>query len=272
MLHIENDDFIKLTEFIKARYGLNLADRKVLVESRLSNYVLDCGFDSFADYLNLVYGDSTQREVANMINRLTTNHTYFMRESTHFSHMMETFLPIAEKQIKDKMLCIWSAGCSFGNEPYNIAMCLDDYFGMKRYQWDLKILATDISFNALKSASNGVYSEASLENIPEKWREKYFCRADFGDYRVVDDIRNNVVFKYHNLMEDISFKHAFHLIYCRNVMIYFNEETKSRLCKKFYAATEPGGYLYIGHAESAPADMMYLKESTAIYRKEGDLR
>ena len=213
MLHIENDDFIKLTEFIKARYGLNLADRKVLVESRLSNYVLDCGFDSFADYLNLVYGDSTQREVANMINRLTTNHTYFMRESTHFSHMMETFLPIAEKQIKDRMLCIWSAGCSFGNEPYNIAMCLDDYFGMKRYQWDMKILATDISF-----------------------------------------------------------KHAFHLIYCRNVMIYFNEETKSRLCKKLYAATEPGGYLYIGHAESAPAAMMYLKESTAIYRKEGDLR
>ena len=102
MLTIDNDDFIKLVKFIKDRYGINLAERKVLVESRLSNHVLDYGFDNFADYLNLVYNDSTQREVANMINRLTTNHTYFMRETAHFQHMMEIFLPYAEKNIKDK--------------------------------------------------------------------------------------------------------------------------------------------------------------------------
>ena len=272
MLTIENEDFYKLVDFIKERYGINLTDRKVLVESRLSNYVLDHGFDNFADYLNLVYNDSTQREVANMINRLTTNHTYFMRETAHFQHMMEIFLPWAEKNIKDRTLCIWSAGCSFGNEPYNIAMCLDEYFGLRKYRWDLRILATDISFNALKSASNGVYSASALENIPDKWREKYFCRADFGDYKVVDEIRNNVVFKYHNLMDDITFKRNFHLIFCRNVMIYFNEETKSKLCRKFYRATEPGGYLYIGHAESSPGDMPYRKIATAVYKKDGEPR
>lgn len=270
MLTIENEDFIKLVGFIKERYGLNLTDRKVLVESRLSNYVLDCGFDSFADYLNLVYNDSTQREVANMINRLTTNHTYFMRETAHYQHMMEVFLPWAEKNIKDKTLNIWSAGCSYGNEPYNIAMCLDEYFGLKRNKWDLKILATDISFNALKGAANGIFSASSIERMPDKWREKYFCRAQFGDYKVVDSIRNNVVFKYHNLMDDIHFKKKFHLIFCRNVMIYFNEETKSKVCRKFYDATETGGYLYIGHAESAPEDMPYKKIYTAVYRKTGD--
>ena len=88
LLEIANEDFVKLVKFIKDRYGLNLEDRKILVESRLSNYVLDCGFDNFSDYLRLVYNDSTQREVANMINRLTTNHTYFMRETAHFQHMM----------------------------------------------------------------------------------------------------------------------------------------------------------------------------------------
>jgi chemotaxis protein methyltransferase CheR len=151
-------------------------------------------------------------------------------------------------------------------------MCLDEYFGLRRHQWDLKILATDISFNALKSASNGVYPESALENIPDKWREKYFCKADLGDYKVVDEIRSNVAFKYHNLMEDISFKRNFHLIFCRNVMIYFNEETKSKLCRKFYNATELGGYLYIGHAESSPADMPYRKIANAVYKKDGERR
>ena len=104
LLEIANEDFVKLVKFIKDRYGLNLEDRKILVESRLSNYVLDCGFDNFSDYLRLVYNDSTQREVANMINRLTTNHTYFMRETAHFQHMMGIFLPYAEKNVKDKTL------------------------------------------------------------------------------------------------------------------------------------------------------------------------
>ncbi len=213
MLEIANEDFVKLVKFIKDRYGLNLEDRKILVESRLSNYVLDCGFDNFSDYLRLVYNDSTQREVANMINRLTTNHTYFMRETAHFQHMMGIFLPYAEKNVKDKTLSIWSAGCSYGNEPYNIAMCLDEYFGEQGKQWDLKILATDISYNALKSASNGVFSPAAIENVPDRWREKYFTHTQFGDYKVIDEIRSNVVFRYHNLMDDIVFKRKFHLIF-----------------------------------------------------------
>jgi chemotaxis protein methyltransferase CheR len=267
MLQISDKDFRQLVTFVKAKYGLNLADKKFLVESRLNNYILDCGFNDFSDYLSVVYIDTSGRELANLINKLTTNHTYFMREPEHFSHFMNTFLPRAEKSVTDRDLRIWSAGCSFGHEPYNLAMCLDEYFGISKNMWNLQILATDISFNALRSAAKGVYAEQALQNVPDKWIDKYFVKLNNGLYQVSSSIRRNVIFKYHNLMDDISFKKKFDLIACRNVMIYFDDATKSSLCKRFYNATEEGGTLYIGHAESAPEDIPYEKETTAIYRK-----
>ena len=261
-------DFMRLVNFVKAGYGIDLDGKQFIVQSRLANYVADCGFKNFTEYLEAVFDDNSGREVANLINRLTTNHTYFMRESEHFDHFREVFLPQAEKAIKDHDLRIWSAGCSFGNEPYNLAMCLDEYFGFKKQNWDLKILATDISFNALRSAARGVYTKNALDNLPEEWRRRYFDETSHGLYQVKDRIRNNVVFKYHNLMEEINFKKKFDLILCRNVMIYFDDKTKSQLCRRFYNATEDGGYLYIGHAESAPDDMPYVKTQPAVYRKE----
>ena len=264
---INTQDFLRLMHFVKSSYGIDLEGKQFIVESRLANYLADSGFKDFSEYLDAVFDDSSGREVANLINRLTTNHTYFMRESEHFDHFREVFLPQAEKAVKDHDLRIWSAGCSFGNEPYNLAMCLDEYFGFGKVNWDLKILATDISFNALRQAQRGVYTEKALENISEEWRKRYFDKTSHGLYQVKDRIRNNVIFKYHNLMEEIAFKKRFDLILCRNVMIYFDDRTKSELCKRFYNATEEGGYLYIGHAETAPDDMPYVKERTAVYRK-----
>ena len=246
-LEISQSDFDELTAFIKEKYGLDLARKKSIVESRLSNYVLDCGFNSFSEYLSAVYSDETGRETANLINRLTTNHTYFMRETDHFQHFMEKFLPYAEKNVLDHDMRIWSAGCSFGNEPYNLAMCMDDYFGFDRRFWDLKILATDISLNALRSAKNGIYTSMSIKNIPEDWRKKYFHPySNTKDlWQVSDPIRQNVEFRYHNLMDDFTFKKKFDLIVCRNVMIYFDDDTKAEICRKFYDAMEEGGYFYM---------------------------
>ena len=261
-------DFLRLVNFVKSGYGIDLEGKQFIVQSRLANYVADCGFRNFSEYLEAVFDDTSGREVANLINRLTTNHTYFMRESEHFDHFREVFLPQAEKAITDHDLRVWSAGCSFGNEPYNLAMCLDEYFGFRQKDWDLKILATDISFNALRSAARGVYTEKALENLPDEWVSKYFEKSSHGLYQVKDRIRSNVVFKYHNLMEKINFKKKFDLVLCRNVMIYFDDITKSQLCKRFYDATEDGGYLYIGHAESAPLDMPYVKKQPAVYCKE----
>lgn len=267
MLQISDKDFVKLVSYIKTRYGIDLTDKKVLVQSRLTNYIMDNGYEGFSDYLNFLYADRTGHEMANVINRLTTNHTYFMREHGHFDHFMNVFLPNAEKSITSHDLRIWSAGCSFGNEPYNLAMCMDEYFGLRQYNWDLKILATDISFFALRTAARGIYNETAMEKVPENWRRKYFVKQSDGLYRVNNKIKNNVIFKYNNLMDNIEFKKKFNLIMCRNVMIYFDNDTKSELCKKFYRVTENGGYLYIGHAESAPDDMPYKRESPSIYRK-----
>lgn len=269
MQEISDADFMQLVGFIKKKFGIDLEGRKAMVQSRLSNYVDDCGFRDFSDYLSVVYSDTSGGEIANLINKLTTNFTYFMREPEHFKHFMNVFLPQAEQTCKDHDLRIWSAGCSFGNEPYNLAMCLDEYFGFRRTAWDLKILATDISLNALRAASKGIFTEASLENMPESWRAKYFVKMNNGLYQVCERIRSNVIFKYHNLMEPITFRKQFDLIMCRNVMIYFDDKTKSELCKRFYNATEDGGYLYIGVAECPPDDMPYIKEQPAVYRKSG---
>jgi chemotaxis protein methyltransferase CheR len=240
-----------------------------MVESRLYHYVIDRGFKSFSEYLETVFdenGECCGREMANIINRLTTNYTYFMRETDHYRHFTERFLPQAEKSVKDSELRIWSAGCSFGNEAYNIAMFTEEYFSGRENGWDRRILATDISENAILAAKSGMYGAASVKNLPAKWIEKYFDEKN-GIYTVNEKLRSQVVFKYHNLMEPIKFKKKFDLIVCRNVMIYFDKKTKAELIGRFFEATKPGGYLYIGHAESMPDGCPYKRESTAVYRK-----
>lgn len=264
---MEDSDFKRLAAYVKRKYGLNLDGRKAMIESRLYCYVIDRGFGSFSEYFRAVYDDTEGVEMANIINRLTTNYTYFMREQEHFNHFAESFLPEAEKRMTDGELCIWSAGCSFGNEAYNFAMSMDEYFGGRRGDIDKRILATDISQNALLAAKRGMFAEAAVKNLPERWIKKYFTERN-GVYTVSEEIRSQVVFKYHNLMEPITFKKKFDLIICRNVMIYFDAKTKSELIKRFYDATKPGGYLYVGHAETLPADSPYVREKAAVYRKK----
>lgn len=259
-------EFSRLAYYIKNKYGLNLEGKKSLVESRLYNYVLDRGFSSFSEYLTAALASEDDYEMANIINRLTTNYTYFLREQEHYDHFMHTFLPDAEKRIKGNELCIWSAGCSFGNEAYTFAACMEDYFEGKNNSWDKRILATDISQNALLTAKRGSYGEAVIKALPPEWKEKYFCESS-GIYTVNERLRSQVMFRYHNLMEPIAFKKKFDLIICRNVMIYFDRPTTADLIKRFYEATAEGGYLYIGHAESVPDGCPYVREQTAVYRK-----
>lgn len=266
-MQLNNEDFLRIAAIIKSKYGLNLNGKKFLVESRLTNYVLDCGFNSFSEYFHAVFNDRSGGEMANIINKLTTNYTYFMREADHFKHFTDVFLNNAKNNFEDKELRIWSAGCSFGNEPYSIVMCMDEFFGEEKAEWDSKILATDISLNALRMAKKGVFTEQALEHISPQWIDKYFTKRINGTYQVNEAIRNDVVFKYHNLMDEITFKKQFDLIVCRNVMIYFDEPTKEQLVKKFYNATKEGGYLYIGHAESFPKNTDYKYIQPAVYRK-----
>lgn len=263
---MSDGDFAMLAGFIKEKYGLDLRNRKSMVESRLYYYVIDRGFDSFSEYLSTVLNGDNSSETANIINRLTTNHTYFMREREHYEHFMRSFLPEMERTLKRPELCVWSAGCSFGNEAYSFAACMEEYFEGRNNGWDRRLLATDISKNALIAAKNGRYAEAAVSHFPKTWLLKYFTEKN-GLYTVKERLRSQVVFKYHNLMEPIGFRKKFDLIICRNVMIYFDGNTKSELIKRFYDATNDGGYLYIGHAESVPDGCPYKRECSAVYRK-----
>ena len=266
-MKIRDEDFNVLAELVKTQYGIDLTGKKYVIETRLTNYVLDCGYNDFSEYLQSVYADRSGIEMTNIISRLTTNYTYFRREDGHFKHFSEVFLKEAEKTVFDKDLRIWSAGCSYGNEPYELAMLLHNHFGRNELGWDFRILATDISFNALRMAKRGVFAEQAVDKLPTEWRNKYFNRQVNGTYQVTDEIRSSVVFKYHNLMDPITFKKRFDLIVCRNVRIYFDDKTRAELVERFYDATEPGGYLYIGHAECFPKNTRYIQVAPAVYKK-----
>ncbi len=261
-------DFKRLAFFVKKKYGLDLFGKKSMVESRLYHYVIDRGFSSFEDYFRTVYDSENSDEMPNIINRLTTNYTYFLREQEHFKHFMTKFLPQAQSEKGREELRIWSAGCSFGNEAYSFAACMEEFFSERKTTIaDRRILATDISRDALIAAKKGMYSKDAVKCLPEEWVEKYFTVTG-GFYTVNERLRSQVVFRCHNLMDRISFKKKFDLIICRNVMIYFDKKTKSDLIKRFYDATVDGGYLYIGHAEAMPEELPYVREAAAVYRKE----
>jgi len=206
-----------------------------------------------------------------LLNKLTTNHTYFLRENEHFEYMASHVLPYFEKNCKTKDLRIWSSACSSGQEPYTMAMTIAEYFGTRKVGWDTTILASDISMNALEKAKRAVYTAEEIKDVPEAWRKKYFIDLKNGSYQVCDAIRKEVVFKTINLMEPFKFAKPFDLIFCRNVMIYFDANTKDNLINKFYDITAKGGFLFIGHSEvinRETARYTYIKP--AVYQKRGD--
>ena len=268
MLKLTDDDFLRLVEFIKTNYGINLEKKRVLIEGRLTGIVSSSGFDNFTDYINYALSDSSGKETIRLVNKLTTNHTFFMREPEHFKFLESTVLPYIESSVKDRDARIWCAASSTGQEPYTIAMTIDEYFGGRKDGWDTTILATDLDTDVLRTAKAGVYSKEMLEGLPSKWVDKYFQRIDGENYQVIDRIRSEVVFKKFNLMDPIVCKKPFDLISCRNVMIYFDADTKNALIERFYDVTNKGGYLFIGHAENVSRDTRYSYIKPAIYRRE----
>ena len=178
-------------------------------------------------------------------------------------------LPELKQRVRNKDLRIWSAGCSTGEEPYTLAFFIDEFFGKEKALWDTKILATDISTRVLDYAVKGVYSVDSVKNLPNHWLRNYFRKHESG-YEIVDRIKREVIFRKFNLMDRIfPFKKKFHIIFCRNVMIYFDKQTKAELIRRFYDAMEYGAYLFIGHSESinrGESPFKYVMPS--VYRKE----
>ncbi|MFR0880283.1 MAG: protein-glutamate O-methyltransferase CheR [Oscillospiraceae bacterium] len=267
-IKITDSEFSRLIKFMHKTYGIDLSRKRILIEGRLSNVLAQKGFTNYTDYLNFVFSDKSGKETVTLVNKLTTNHTYFLREPQHFEFMQKVFLPYIEKTVKDHDVRIWCAASSSGEEPYTIAMIIDDYFGSRKAGWDLRILATDISTNVLQKAKNAVYPAESIKNVPQRWREKYFIKNSDGTYTITDRIKREVIFKQFNLMDDIVYKKPFDLIFCRNVMIYFDAPTKDALVERFYDASKKGAYLFIGLAETISKSSRYTFVQPAIYQKK----
>lgn len=260
MLTISEQDFQLLASFVQKNYGINLLQKKSLIENRLYSTVLSMGYKSFTDYVQHIVSNRIPADIEVMLNRLTTNYTYFMRESEHFDFFRDTILPWLAQTRKDRIMSIWSAGCSSGEEPYTISMIIKEFLGARASLWDTRVLATDISQNMLSHAARADYPEEALNNVPDAWKQRYFVPGEApGRFAVAPAIRSNVIFKPFNLMDPIRFRSKFDVIFCRNVMIYFDAPTRESLIRRFYDATNPKGYLLIGHSES-------LNKTASLYR------
>jgi chemotaxis protein methyltransferase CheR len=271
MIEITEKEFQRFATYIKTNYGIHLKPEKhSLVSGRLNNVMKEGNFSTLSDYLDYVIADKTGSAASVMLNKITTNHTFFMREPEHFNYFSDKVLPYLKATVKNKDLRIWSAACSSGEEPYTLAMIMDDFFGREKNFWDTKILATDISEKVLGIAQSGIYSSEKVSALPAQWQRKHFTERDGENLKISDRMRNEVIFRKFNLIDpNFPFKKKFHVIFCRNVMIYFDNKTKTELVQKFYDITERGGYLFVGHAESLNRDATgYKYVMPAVYRKE----
>ena len=244
-------DFHFIRDLISERTGIALAEHKVdLVYGRLSRRLRQLNLSSFDQYLsNLKHDD---KELINFINALTTNLTSFFREKHHFEFMTSVLLPELIKKKRNKRLRIWSAGCSSGEEPYTIAMTIRALIPDLR-GWDAKILATDLDSNMVRKALNGIYTEDRVNGLTKEQMKKWVSKGRGDNESMVkmsDDLRKMITFKQLNLMHQWPMKGPFDMIFCRNVLIYFNKETQAMLFDRYANILDDDGHLFIGHSES----------------------
>jgi chemotaxis protein methyltransferase CheR len=249
-------DFRRIAAMVHGDAGIALPDAKAtLVYSRLAKRLRALGLSSFKDYCALVAGQDGLDERQKMLAALTTNVTRFFREPHHFDHLRQTVLPkLVQRARAGGKVRIWSAACSSGQEPYSAAMVLRAALP-EAASLDVKILATDIDPNVVAEAREGVYAETLLTGVPDDYRRRWTTDIGGGRVALADELRELISFKELNLIGDWPMKGRFDAIFCRNVAIYFDDATQSRLWSRFTPRLEDGGTLYIGHSErvSGPA-------------------
>ncbi len=242
-------DFNRIVGITLDLTGITLSHHKRnMVYGRLSRRLRRLNVACFADYCELIENNNTD-ETTEFINAITTNLTSFFREDHHFDYLVSTVIPgLIRSNASSRRIRIWSAGCSTGEEPYSIAMVLKTFTMLKN--WDVKILASDLDTNVVKTASEGVYNEDRADGIPDKYKK--FLDVDKANerVRVKESIRDFISFKQLNLLESWPMKGPFDIIFCRNVVIYFNLETQKKLFDRYAQLLTPNGNLFIGHSES----------------------
>ncbi|HWP97607.1 MAG TPA: protein-glutamate O-methyltransferase CheR [Syntrophomonadaceae bacterium] len=270
MTALSEQEFCLFADYMYDHCGLNLKQKKHLIENRLHGLLPKFELPSFSALYNLMVNDVSGELATTIVDRLCTNHTFFMRENRHFDFFRDKVLPELKTRVRNRDLRIWSAGCSSGQEAYTLAMIIADFFDSEPAAWDTRILATDISSRVLQKAREALYEEEDLHHLPSIWRLNYLQSLGGGNCRINERLRKEVIFRRFNLLEETyPFKQKFHVIFCRNVMIYFDAQTKRELVNRFYEITAPGGYLFIGQAETLNReDSRFKYVMPAVYRKE----
>ena len=248
---ISTEEFERFRTLIYDESGIALNEQKQgLVVSRLSKRLRQLGLASFSEYYDQLMHDTQREEFTCLLDLISTNKTDFFREPRHFDFLREEILP---ELIQEKAVRIWSSACSSGEEPYTIAMTLYDSVSDPE-QWDFKILATDLSTRVLAKAASGLYDEERVHEVPAEIVRRHFLRGRGnrkGLLKIKPHLAAMIRFRRVNLMdEQYPIKNPLDLIFCRNVMIYFDRPTQERLVNKFYRYLKPGGHLFIGHSES----------------------
>ncbi|MBS1243044.1 MAG: chemotaxis protein CheR [Nitrospirae bacterium] len=272
-------EFGRFSEFIIGQCGIKMPpSKKIMLEARLQKRLRALNIPTFKEYFALIRGEDGHGELVHMLDAVTTNKTDFFREPVHFQYLAKTILPevLSEKEgskLRDRPLFLWSAGCSTGEEPYTLAMVLSE-FAYQHPALRFSIIATDISTKVLDRARDGIYDEDRIAAVPDALKQRYVLRSkDRGRnlVRIVPELRAAVQFKRLNLMEEsFSFSDPLDIIFCRNVIIYFDRSTQERLISRFCRVLKPDGYLFLGHSESVHGfDLPLRRITSTVYRKIG---
>ena len=269
---MSDDEFLQFRDFVYQHCGLHFTpDAKYLLEKRLAKRLQHHKMSSYKDYYYLLrYGREKEQELAEVIDALTTNETYFFREEYQLKTLCEEIVPevCARKEAAGKKkLRIWSAGCSSGEEPYTLAMLLLDKPSLRG--WDLEVIGTDISHRVLNIARKGVYSAASFRTTDQSYLERYFKPVEGDKYRINDEVRDLVNISHLNLFDNqrVALIGKMDVILCRNVIIYFDLAAKKKVVQNFFDRLHPEGYLLLGHSES----LMNISTSFALKHFVNDM-
>ncbi len=268
------DEFRQISEFITTHYGIKLPDfKKTMVEGRLQKRLRKTSIKTFSEYIDFVFSKQGKDEMLEMIDAISTNKTDFFRESTHFDFLTNTLLPQFAKENPREKLKIWSAAASSGEEIYTIAMVMEEYnSNINESNVNYSILGTDISIEKLKTAIAAIYPEDRIKDVPIIIRDKYLMKSKDPSKKVVrftPSIRSRVEFRRLNLMENkYPVDGDYDIIFCRNVLIYFDKNLQERVINKLCEKLKPGGYFFLGHSESIIGKEVPLRQiEPTVYQK-----
>jgi chemotaxis protein methyltransferase CheR len=265
-LELRPEVFGRISATIQELAGIRMPrGKETLVRSRLTKRLRALGLTDFDAYLDYLDADTTGTELREMVDALATNKTSFFREAAHFDHLVASAFPAFEAARQAPR--VWSAGCSTGEEPYTLAMLMREHLTLSA-PLDARILATDISGKALRAARLGEYPAATMSDVPASLLQRYFNRTPSGSYSADVSLRSLIAFARLNLMDTWPMKGPFDVIFCRNVMIYFDREARERLVGRFWSLLREGGTLYVGHSESLSGlRHAFTYVQPAVYRR-----